>query len=676
MRKAALALLLLATPLAADEGMWRFNRPPLQQLKDKHGFAPSPQWFEHLQKASPRFNSGGSGAFLSPDGLTITNHHVGIDCAAELATAERDLMAKGFRAKTRSEELPCHDFELNVLMSIEDVTARVNAAVKPSMSRADAEGARRAVMNDIEKESFQKTGLRSDVITLFQGGEYHLYHYKKYTDVRLVFAPEMAAAFFGGDPDNFEFPRFNLDIMFFRVYEDGKPAKTDHYLKFSPAGPRDGDLVLLAGNPGATERQKVVSELEFVRDLRIPFSLNTLRRREVLLNSYSKQSAENRRRAENPLSTVENSRKALLGQLNGIQDPVVIDAKRAAERALGERATEPLANIAKLIAKQRATHVERWFLSTGGAFWSDLFAKARMIVRYGDEAAKPNAERLREFNDAALDSVREAVLGEAPIHADLEALKLADSLSYWTENFPNDPLVKQVVAGKSPRQRAAELVSGTKVGSAAERKRLIEGGKAAIAASDDPMIRVARLVDPRARELRKAFEEEVEEPLRQEYARVADVRFRTSGTTTYPDATFTLRLSYGTVKGYSGSAGPHFPSMTTLGAAYERAAGHQNASPFNLPQSWLDAKPKVKLDTPYNFALTADIIGGSSGSPIVNRAGEFVGIVFDMDIPSLVYNFAYREEDARAMGVHSQAILETLRSIYGATELIDELTKR
>lgn len=685
MRKtlAALFILAVALPVAADEGMWLFNRPPLQQLKEKYGFTPTPQWLEHLQRASVRYNNGGSGSFVSPDGLTITNHHVGIDCLAKLGTTERDYMKTGFRAKTRAEEVPCHDLELNVLMSIEDVTSRVNAAVTAGMSSADAERARRAVMNAIEKESLDKTGFRSDVITLFQGGEYHLYRYKKYTDVRLVFAPEAGIAFFGGDPDNFEYPRYNLDIAFFRVYENGQPAKIEHYLTFSPEGAKEGELIFLAGNPGTTERMKTVAELEFIRDLRLPFTLNVLRRREVLLGTYSKRSAENARRAEEALRGIENSRKALLGQLGGLQDPAVIEAKRAAEASLAERAGSGAAayndartSIGSLIDKARATHVERWFLVTGGAFWSDLFAKARTIVRYTDEVAKPNTDRLREYRESNLESMRQALYSEAPIYPDLETLRLADSLAFWLETYPNDPLVKQVLDGKSPARRAAELVSGTKLGTVAERKRLIEGGKTAVAASTDPMIQLARLVDGRSRELRKAYEEQIEEPLRQQYAKVADTRFRATGGTMAPDATFTLRLSYGAVKGYSGPAGPGFPWMTTIGGAYEWAAAHQNVPPFDLPKSWIDAKPKVKLDAPFNFVTTADIIGGSSGSPVVNRANEFVGIIFDMNIPSLVYNFAWKEDDTRSVAVHSKGILEALRSVYGATELVSELTKR
>lgn len=690
MRKTLVSLLLvlLALPAASDEGMWLFNRAPLQQIKQRYGFEPTAQWLEHLQKASVRFNSGGSGSFVSPDGLVITNHHVGLDCLAKLGTAQRDYVKTGFRAKTRAEEVPCHDLELNVLMSIEDVTSRVNGAVTPGMSSADAERARRATMNAIEKESSDKTGLRSDVVTLFQGGEYHLYRYKKYTDVRLTFAPEVGIAFFGGDPDNFEYPRFNLDIAFFRAYENGKPVKSEHYLPFSATGPSENELVFVSGHPGGTERLKTVAELEFIRDLRLPWTLDYLRRREVLLNIYAKRSEENARRADDLLRGIENSRKAYLGQIGGLQDPAVMAVKAADENAvrmkvgadpqIASQYGDAWSQIAVLTEKNRQTYVERWFLgtTTSGAFWSDLFSKARTIVRYADETAKPNAERLREYRESNLESIKQSLFSEAPIYTDLEIVRLADSLAFWMERFPNDPLVRQVLAGKSPTQRAMELVNGSKLTNVAERKRLIEGGASAVAASNDPMIQVARLIDPRARELRKAYEEQIEEPLRQAYAKVAQARFRTSGGAMAPDATFTLRLTYGATKGYSGNAGPAFPWVTTYGGAYERAAEHKNVPPFDLPKSWLDSKSKVKLDTPFNFVLTTDIIGGNSGSPVTNRNNEFVGIVFDMNIPSLVFNFSWKDEDARTVAVHSKGILEALRTIYGATELVSELTKK
>ncbi|HEY8183339.1 MAG TPA: S46 family peptidase [Thermoanaerobaculia bacterium] len=678
-----LAVLVLATAAMADEGMWLFNRPPRAMLKQRYNFEPSQAWLDHLQKSSIRFNSGGSGSFVSPDGLALTNHHVGLDCLAKISSAKRDYVVTGFHAKTRAEEVKCVDLELNVLMSIEDVTQRVNAAMTPGMSTEDAQRARRAIMNTIEKESLDKTGLRSDVVTLYQGGEYHLYRSKKYTDVRLVFAPEVAIAFFGGDPDNFEYPRYDLDICLFRAYENDKPVKTDNYLKFNAAGPNDGDLIFVSGHPGRTDRLNTLDHLEFFRDNTYPFNLNRLRRREVLLGNYAERSAENDRRAHDDLFGIKNSRKAYIGLLGGLQDPAIMKKKADAEAVLRQKvAADPQLNapygdawqmVHNAFETYRPFSIEFRFVD-GVAFNSDLFDLARTIVRLADESQKPNAERLREYRESNIESLKQQLYSEAPIYEDLETVKLADSLSHWMESVgANDPLVRQVLDGKSPNELASELVRTTKLKDVAERKRLGEGGKAVVDASNDPMIRVARLVDPRARELRKKYETSVDEQLTQAYAKIANATFKTISGESYPDATFTLRLSVGTVKGFVEN-GKQIPWSTNMAGTYQHAAEHNNQPPFQLPKSWMTKKMAIKGSTPFNFVSTADIIGGNSGSPVVNRAGEFVGIIFDGNLQSLPWDYQFDDRIGRAVAVDSAAILEALRKIYAATNVVSELT--
>lgn len=678
------ALFATVLGVSADEGMWLFSNPPLQALKQKYNFSPTPQWLEHVQKSSVRFNSGGSASFVSADGLVMTNHHVARDCVQKISTKEKDYIATGFYAKTPAEEVRCTDEELNVLMSMEDVTARVNAAVKPGMDPAAVTKARNAAINTIEKESLDKTGLRSDVVTLYNGGQYHLYRFKRYTDVRLVFAPEHAIAFFGGDPDNFEYPRYDLDIAFFRVYENGKPAKVEHFLKWSAGGAKENELIFVSGHPGRTDRLNTVAHLEFIRDIANPYSLNSLRRREITIQNYSSRSIENARRASDLLFGYQNSRKAYLGMQGGLQDPSIMGQKVAAEKELRDRvmADPKLREQFGGAWNEVETATQRWrplflqhrLIEQGAAFNSEIFGIARTLVRAAEERQKPNADRLREYSEAGMESLKDQLFSPAPIYPDLEIARLADSLSMMAELLGwNNKSVQTVLAGKSPRERAAELVNGSKLIDVAVRKKLFEGGVEAVKTAEDPMIRLALAVDPEARETRRTYETQVDVPMRQAYGNIAQARFAVYGTNVYPDATFTLRLSYGTVKGYVEN-GENVPWTTVIGGTYEHAAKHGNKEPFQLPKSWVNAKPRLKLDTPFNFVSTADIIGGNSGSPVVNRDAEIVGIVFDGNIQSLVLDYIYTDAVARAVSVHSAGILEALRSVYRADSLVRELT--
>jgi len=673
------------TLVRADEGMWTFNNVPKAEIKKKYGFEVTDAWLKKVQLASVRFNSGGSGSFVSADGLVLTNHHIASDVLQKISTAENDYNKEGFYARTREQEVKAPDLELNQLISIEDVTERVTSAVKPGASPAEANAARRAAIANIEKESTEKTGLRSDVITLYQGGQYNLYRYKKYTDVRLVFAPEFAIAFFGGDPDNFTFPRYDLDMALFRVYEDGKPLKVENYLKWSKAGAKEGDLVFVPGNPGSTARLNTVAHLEYLRDYGLPFVVKLLNREHDVLGKYRSLGDEQSRRAQEDFFGIENSLKALRGELEGLQDKTLIAKKAKAEDALKRTvAADPKKqkeygdawdNIAKGRAGLKSYYKQLSLIANGAGFNSDLFGFARTLVRLNAESAKPNAERLPEYTDARRASLELSLYSPAPIFDDFEKVKLADSLAFMRDELgADDPTVKTALGGKTPEARAAELINGTKLKDVAYRKQLGAGGVKAIEESTDPLIALARSIDGEARALRKRFETEVQANERANYAKVSRALFDIEGTKLYPDATFTLRLSYGAVKGYQEN-GKRVPAFTTLAGLYKRSVEHGNKFPFELPRRWIDKKSALNLRTPFNFVSTNDIIGGNSGSPVINKNAELVGLIFDGNIQSLVGNFVYDETQNRAVSVDTRAMMEALRKLYGATEAADELMK-
>ena len=552
---------------------------------------------EKVQLASVRFNNGGSGSFVSPNGLVLTNYHIVEDIVNEVSTPEKDLAKEGFVARSSAQEIKAPSLELNVLMSIEDVTARVNGVAKEGMSAADAFAARRKEITAIEAESTKASGLRSDVITLYQGGQYNLYRYQKYTDVRLVFVPEFQAAFFGGDPDNFNFPRFNIDIALVRVYEDDQPVHPSSYFKWSTAGAKEGDLAFVTGNPGSTSRLNTVAHLQELRDTSIPIILRLLERREAMLKKYMTMGDEQTRQAQNELNSIQNSLKVYRGRIAGLKDKALLDRKLREEDAL-RKSIAADANRQKMygdawdaIARAHGdypTYIkERRIFDQAGGFNTVLFDVALTLVRIAAENDKPNAERLPEFTDARRASLESGLYSPAPIHGDFEKLKLAGSLAFMIELLGADnALAKQIMNGKTPEARAAELIDGTKLKDVAARKELAAGGSKAIESSTDPMIVLARTIDPKARELRKRFESEVTGVERANYAKIARARFDTEGTKLYPDATFTLRLSYGTVKGTRN--GKRLTPFTTLGGLCERSANFKAEFPYNLPPRWME----------------------------------------------------------------------------------------
>jgi hypothetical protein len=553
--------------------------------------------------------------------------------------------------------------------------------VKSGMSAAESGKAQRAAMSEVEKECSSSSGLRCDVVIFYSGQVYNLYKYKKYTDVRLVFAPEFDIAFFGGDPDNFTYPRYDLDITFFRVYENGKPAHVDNYLKWSPTGVKDGDLIFVSGHPGSTGRLLTMAQLEFMRDVQYPAALKYYARRIDLLQKFSKDSEENARVAKEDLFSLQNSQKAITGYQSGLLDKTIMDQKTADESRLhaafkadpkNAAVSDPWDEITQAIKTQHSIYPNLTYLERLRGF-PHLPQIARSLVRAATERTKPNPERLREFRDSALASLEQQLFSTEPVYKNLEIVLLTDALTDMQTALGNDNAeVQKILQGKTVSEAAKDLISSTRLDDVALRKELYEGGQSAIEASTDPLIVAMRAIDPDARASRRDYEDKVESVVRRDGSTIAKARFAQSGFTQPPDATFTLRLSYGQVKGYQEN-GKAISFATNMAGAYTHAAEHNNQPPYNLPDSWMKSKSKLNLKTPLNFVSTADIIGGNSGSPTVNRKGEVVGIIFDGNIQSLPWNFAYSDTQARAVSVDSRGIQEALRKIYGATVLADEL---
>lgn len=682
--RAVAVTILVALPLVghADEGFWPFNRIPRAAIKQAYGVDLTDAWVQRVQQASVRFPSG-SGSFVSPEGLVLTNHHVAMDIIQELSTTDRDYVKSGFVARDRSQELKAPNLELVVLQTIEDVTTRVNAAIQPGMSPAEALAARRAAMAGIEDEAEKTTGLQSEMVTLYQGAQYHLYLYKKFSDIRLVFAPEFDAAFFGGDPDNFTFPRYCLDMTIFRVYENGKPLQVKHYLPWSRAGTKDGEPVFTSGHPGPTQRLNTVTHLEFLRDQSLPLNMEMYGRIRTALEAYGKQGPEQERQAKDLFFGLENSLKSWKGQLQGLEEPVILNKKRTAEQSLRSavmanadfktRFGDAWDAVEKARRELPPYNIERVMFEGGLGVFSDYFTMARTLLRWAEESQKPNGERLPEYTDVRKAQIERQIGADTPIFAGLEKARLSESLAIMHDKLgANHALVTQILAGKTPQARATELVDGTKLGDPAVRKELFAGGAAAVKASTDPFIEIARLIESRARELRKKYDNEVLAVERDAYSKIAQAVFAIQGDSAYPDATFSLRLSYGSVKGFLDD-GKRVEPYTQIRGLYVRGDQHGNKPPYTYPERWAKARGTLNLNTPYDFVTTNDIVGGNSGSPVINARGELVGLIFDGNIQSLPGYFVYDAAVNRAVAVDVRGMVEALRKVYQAETLVSEL---
>jgi hypothetical protein len=661
--------------------MWTFDDFPATTVQKTYGAAISADWLDHIRLSTIRL-ANCTASFVSPDGLILTNHHCVESCLAELSSKDSSLIDMGFLAATRSSERRCSTQLADVLVGMDNVTPAVAKAVAGLGAKA-ANDARKKTLTELEQTCEQasaraKAGkLKCQAVTLYEGGEYFIYKYKRYDDVRLVFAPEADIAAFGGDPDNFQFPRWSLDFSMLRAYEKGNPAKTPSFLNIDFDGPKAGELVFVSGHPGSTQRLETRAQLEFERDVSLPSSLlrgSELRGRYIQFGSVNPANEE---LVEAPLNSLENGLKVRRKLLDALHDDALMARKSEDEIALQavsqRNGADPWAAIDHASTRERALYLPYTFIEAGAGFNSILFRFARLLVRGADERTKPNTTRLREYTDTALPRIEQQLFARVPVYSEVEVMTLSFSLQRMREWLgPDYPLVRRLLATDSPDTLATRLVAETKLDDPFVRKQLWEGGKAAIQASRDPMIELARLLDDQSRALRAQFEDEVEAPISAASEQIAAERFKAYGTHVYPDATFTLRLNYGTVQGWTEN-GTTVTPFTYLDRAFDRATG---VSPFKIPPSWLKVKDQLDLKTPFCISTTSDIVGGNSGSPLIDAEGRIVGLMFDGNIHSISGAYWFDAAKNRAIALHPAIIREALDKVYGAKALMAELTAR
>lgn len=667
-----IALAAAAAPLRAEEGMWTFDGFPTDRFRAEYGWAPDKAWLDRVQAAAVRLTGGCSASFVSGEGLILTNHHCVASCVFENSTGENDILDKGFTADRLEAELKCAGQQAEVVTKIADVTDAVKGAF------AGLEGDALTKARDGKIAELEKAGCtdlkttRCQVVSLFGGGQYKLYTYRKYSDVRLVWAPEDRAATFGGDPDNFNFPRYSMDASFLRAYENGKPVKTPQHLTWAPRSPKEDEITFVVGNPGSTSRLWTGSQLAFERELRVPTTVATFSELRGRLIRAMEESPEKAREGLDTLNGLENSLKVYLGRAKALGDPAFtaklaaaeadLKAKSAGNAALGD----PWAQVEKAMTAYRGLYFPARFTQPGG----DLYGYAQALVLAAQERAKPNAERLPGYTDSALPLTEKQILDQRPIYPWLDELTMSWSLSKAREYLGvDDPDAKLLLGKESPEALAKRLVAGSKLADPAVRKALWDGGLAAVQASDDPMIQYALKLSDRQRDLKKAVDAAYAGPLALAGAKLADARFAAYGDANYPDATFTLRISYGRVKGWE-ERGRMVPFQTTLGGTFERATG---AEPFDLPAKFVANEAKIDKSVTYDFVTTNDIIGGNSGSPVIDRAGAVIGAAFDGNIHSLGGNYGYDGTLNRTVVVSAAAVQEALETIYPSPALVKEL---
>lgn len=687
MKKASVRLIQLlilsafAQNVFADEGMWTFDKFPTQAVKQKYGVDINKDWLKKTQLSSVRLANGCSGSFISEKGLVLTNHHCVDSCVQQISTAKNDFIKNGFVAREEKSEMTCPGLEINRLVEITDVTSKIKDATKNLKGEA-LNKARKTSIADLEKSCVANSeSTRCDVVSLYRGGLYHIYKYQRYPEVKLVFAPEHSAASFGGDPDNFNFPRYSLDFAFLRVYDKGQPLKNEHYFSWAKEPIKEKDVTFITGHPGRTSRLLTVAQFEYLRDSALIKRIINMSELRGILTEYQKRGKEQKRTAHASLQGLENGLKVFKGQLSALTDKAFFDSLVKKETdfrlkvdrnpKLRKEYTSAWDEMAKLVKAESDMSNDINYIIFNN-FGSRLFSIAQTLVRAPEELKKPEGERFEEFRESKLPQLKQQLFSSAPIYKELEITTMEFMLTKTRENLsPDHPFVKKILGNKSPGQVAKEILQKSKLDNPKFREQLFNGGAEAIAKSNDPVIQFVKLVDGEMKAKRKSYEDNIDSAMKSVGEKIAAAQFDVYGTNTYPDATFSLRISYGQVLGYE-EDGKHIYPFTEMKNTFVRNTG---SDPFALPPTWLKARNEISPKARYNFITTNDIIGGNSGSPILNKNAEIIGVVFDGNIHSLGGSFGFDPAKNRAVSVQNEAMLESLKTIYKAERLLKEIKR-
>ncbi|MBX9924516.1 MAG: S46 family peptidase [Rhabdochlamydiaceae bacterium] len=668
----SLSAVLCMFSLYGEEGMWPFSQVPKKKIAKTYGVEIDDQWLSQVQKSALRFSTGGSASFISSQGLVMTNHHVGARVIHNLSSSKQNYLEEGFYAKLQEDELLCPNLYVDQLLAISDVTEEVQSRIASNLSFAEKEQAQKEICAEIQKKAFKDTGLQPEVVILYHGAKYHLYLYKRYTDVRLVMAPDSHVASMGGDIDNFEFPRYSLDVCFFRIYEEGKPVHPESYFSWSSSGPQEGELLFVVGHPGKTRRMLTSDHLRFCQEVEIPMISHFLEDRLEKIAAFAKRGKEQERISSQERHSLANAYKVYQGLKKSFQNASPIALKQKKEAAFSKYSQKPR-NLVKSSLEDSKSYVQSHFVLEGfGSNYSKLYGLAKTLVRMSEELKLPNEKRLPEYVDTELSKCEMKILSEEPFYPEWETMCLEAGLENLRSVLgASHPLMQQILQDASPQKTAKKIMESTSLYDLKTRSLLYKNPDRVIS-SLDPLLLLAKAVDVYARQVRKVKEETLDPLQRECYTSIAEQEFDLYGDAVYPDATFTLRLSLGQMKGYEEKK-KFIQPFTTWGGMYEHVKKHGFEKPYHLLFPWIAAQDSISKKVPLNFVSTHDIIGGNSGSPVINAQREWVGIIFDGNAHSIAWSYQFEEEKGRAISVHSQGIVEALQSVYHADRLVKEI---